>query len=81
MTGDEATITNLQLSTGAVKTQSNVTQNTSITTTYVDGTDGYTMYINNSSSVPFGITAITSSGGFSISFRNGVSGSGDPAFN
>jgi hypothetical protein len=83
LTGDEATISNLQLSTGVVKTQASVTQNTTITTTYVDGTDGYTMYINNSSSVPFAITAITSSGGFSISGGNSVSGSGggDPTFN
>ena len=48
LTGDETTLANVQLNTTIVKTQSSVTQNTSITTVYNDGTDGYIANINNS---------------------------------
>ena len=39
LTGDETNINNLQLSTGIAKNQSSVSQNTAITTTYIDGTE------------------------------------------
>jgi len=46
----ETNITNLQISTGTAKTQSSVSQNTAITTTYVDGTDNYIVFANNTTS-------------------------------
>ena len=48
-----SSLINLSMSTGIIKNSSFTAQNTAITSTYTDGTDGSILYVNNSS--PFSI--------------------------
>ena len=52
-------INNFSLANGIYKAQLAVSQNTSINTTYLDGTDGYVLYINNAGTTIFPIISYT----------------------